>query len=401
MIAFLYNILISLSSLIFSILSWVKPKWKLRSVGLRKQKISTSKIPRLWFHCASAGEYEQIGQVIEFMKEKLPENPVFISFFSPSGIEWMQAKNIPYEHAYLPFDQRSKMKSFIKQVNPLCAVIAKNEFWVNMLNELNNASVPTFMVSAKVSKNFIGIKNRFFKKHLTFIQTIFCQDSTSKKILSEFHPNILESGDTRISQILSKISTQKQIDLPFDTKRPFVVYGSLHKEDAEVLHAVKKFPLFNHIIVPHDVSSKSISDFTHILGPNPPLSNKKEKINGNFVIINEMGKLASLYQLSDYAYVGGGFSKGIHNIMEPLVHNNMVSIGTNYKTFQEAVELVKENALEVLSHPSDFCNFLENSHQLTPTEKENRQIIVRKFIELHKNAAFDVSKNILKYLSIK
>jgi 3-deoxy-D-manno-octulosonic-acid transferase len=36
------------------------------------------------------------------------------------------------------------------------------------------------------------------------------------------------------------------------------------------------------------------------------------------LFIDNIGMLSSLYQFAHFAYVGGGFGKGLHNILEPL-----------------------------------------------------------------------------------
>jgi 3-deoxy-D-manno-octulosonic-acid transferase len=36
------------------------------------------------------------------------------------------------------------------------------------------------------------------------------------------------------------------------------------------------------------------------------------------LFVDNMGMLSSLYQFAKVAYVGGGFGKGLHNILEPL-----------------------------------------------------------------------------------
>ena len=42
------------------------------------------------------------------------------------------------------------------------------------------------------------------------------------------------------------------------------------------------------------------------------------------------------------AAIGGGFGKGIHNILEPACWKIPVIFGPNYEKFREAVDLIKE-----------------------------------------------------------
>ena len=60
---------------------------------LKTQIIANDK--RIWFHCASAGEFEQGKPVIEELKRIYPSHKIVVSFFSPSG--YSAAKK--YQHA--------------------------------------------------------------------------------------------------------------------------------------------------------------------------------------------------------------------------------------------------------------------------------------------------------------
>ena len=47
-----------------------------------------------WFHAASLGEYEQIKPVIAGLKEIEPSSKSIVSFFSPSGYNYVNDQNI-------------------------------------------------------------------------------------------------------------------------------------------------------------------------------------------------------------------------------------------------------------------------------------------------------------------
>ena len=60
--------------------------------------------------------------------------------------------------------------------------------------------------------------------------------------------------------------------------------------------------------------------------------------------------MSSLYYYADMAYVGGGFGKGIHNILEAATFGMPIFIGPENRKFQEAQKLKKLGvALEVNS----------------------------------------------------
>ncbi len=54
-----------------------------------------------------------------------------------------------------------------------------------------------------------------------------------------------------------------------------------------------------------------------------------------------MGFLSGLYRYCHIAYIGGGFGKGIHNILEAATFGKPVIFGPKYEKFQEAADLTK------------------------------------------------------------
>ncbi len=70
-------------------------------------------------------------------------------------------------------------------------------------------------------------------------------------------------------------------------------------------------------------------------------SNPKTVHDYDVLIVDNIGMLTKIYSYADIAYVGGGFSTGLHNTLEPAVFGIPVIIGPNYQGFQEAEDLVK------------------------------------------------------------
>jgi len=48
-----------------------------------------------------------------------------------------------------------------------------------------------------------------------------------------------------------------------------------------------------------------------------------------------------LYSLGSLALIGGGFGKGIHNILEPTAYGLPVLFGPNWQKFREAHDLIR------------------------------------------------------------
>ena len=83
-------------------------------------------------------------------------------------------------------------------------------------------------------------------------------------------------------------------------------------------------------------------------------------------MIDTIGILSSVYRYGFIAYVGGGFGKGIHNILEAAVYSIPVIFGPNYSRFREAVDLIKLQSAFCIHSSSELTEVLRR----LSTEKE-------------------------------
>jgi 3-deoxy-D-manno-octulosonic-acid transferase len=72
-----------------------------------------------------------------------------------------------------------------------------------------------------------------------------------------------------------------------------------------------------------------------------------------------VGVLSKLYWQGKISYVGGGFSTGIHNVMEPAIARLPVIFGPKYHHAHEAEELLKNGGGFCIQKKDDFESVLE------------------------------------------
>ena len=65
-----------------------------------------------------------------------------------------------------------------------------------------------------------------------------------------------------------------------------------------------------------------------------------DKDDPQVIVVDIIGVLSHLYWDGILAYVGGGFSSGIHNVMEPAIARLPILFGPKYENFHEAEELI-------------------------------------------------------------
>ena len=160
---FLYNIGISLLRVALGLIALFNKKIKLFVHGRKTtfeqlEKRIHSDDSTLWFHCASLGEFEQGRPVIEALSERNPNYKIVLTFFSPSGYEIQKDYAVADAVVYLPLDTKGNAKKFLDLVHPSLAVFVKYEFWPNLLNELRDREVPTYLISGIFREDQIFLK---------------------------------------------------------------------------------------------------------------------------------------------------------------------------------------------------------------------------------------------------
>ncbi len=384
---------------------WIKGRKKIFK-ELSKKIHSNDKIA--WFHCASLGEFEQGRPVIESFRQKYPDYKILLTFYSPSGYEIR--KN--YEKAdfifYLPLDTPRNAKRFLNIVNPEFVFFIKYEFWYFFLHEIWKRKIPLYLVSGIFRKN-----QRFFKKYavksrkmLAWFTHFFVQNEESKNLLNTIYiNNVTVTGDTRFDRVFA--ITQQSKDLPliekFVKNNLVIVAGSTWKPDEDIL--IKYFNesdiRFKVIIAPHEIHKENINRIIKSVSKEKIVmkfseANEENVSNADVLIIDSIGLLSSIYKYGQIAYIGGGFGKGIHNILEAATFGMPIIFGPVYEKFREAVDLKKLGGACLISNSeelkSKFDFLIENKGNITLAGK-----ISEKYVNERKGA----TSKILSFINVK
>ena len=307
----------------------------------------------VWFHCASLGEFEQGSTIISSYKKKYPHHKILLTFFSPSGYEICKDYKIADWIFYLPADTNKNAKKFVNIVKPIKVFFIKYEFWFNYMKELKKQNIALYSVSTIFRNDQVFFRHKWFSKQLNSIDHFFVQDENSKKLLNNIGLfNCTVSGDSRFDKVIT--NTKNKISIPlievFSKKKLTIVCGSTWPKDEKIIiQFIKKNPYYQYIIAPHELYHLSkLKKQTNALLFSK--ANKKNISNYNVIIIDNLGMLSNLYQYGNIAYIGGGFSAGIHNILEPAAFNLPIVFGPNHKKSIEASQLIKLHVAKSVSN---------------------------------------------------
>lgn len=368
---FLYNSLLFLARFGYALVGLFNPKARAFNDG-RKQifdkisaKLKSNTAPIIWVHCASLGEFEQGRPVMEKLKQDYPRHKIVLTFFSPSGYE--VRKN--YDQAdyvfYLPWDTRKNALRFINLVNPALVIFIKYEFWYHYTTQLKKRNIPLLSVSSIFRKDQLFFQGHggFYRKILFNFNHFFVQNDESVKLLRSINiDNATRAGDTRFDRVNELVKSSG--DLPLVTRfkgtEKIMVIGSCWPEDLDVLIPFinENYHHIKFIIAPHEITESFMSNLERSLNAETLRYSKAElekPENAHVLMIDNIGMLGRLYKYGEFAYIGGAFGKGLHNILEAACYGIPIFFGNkSYHKFQEAVDLINRGgAFEV----ADYLDF--------------------------------------------
>ena len=335
-----------------------------------------------WFHCASLGEFEQGRPVIEASRDRFPGSKILLTFFSPSGYE--KRKNFEgADHVmYLPLDTRRNARMMIESLPLERAIFIKYEFWYHFLQKLKEQNIPTYLASGNFRSGQIFFRwyGSWYRNFLKCFTHIFVQSENSKELLNGIgYREVIVAGDTRFDRVykLSKSPYSHDAMESFGKGSVVIVAGSTWEKDEQLLaRAYRELPEeVCWIIAPHELSAGHLSGLQkHFPGSVLFTELKNEVPSGTRVIIvDTIGQLSYLYRFGTLAYIGGGFGKGIHNILEAATYGLPVIFGPAYHKFREAVELTELGGAFPIDDEGELLftirQQLENSKLLKTTSR--------------------------------
>jgi len=411
--AFFYNFFIRLLIFGMKFFSLFNDKTK-KGVEGRKQSLHVIKSSFstddkvIWMHAASLGEYEQGLPVLEKLKNQFPHYKILITFFSPSGLEnVIKKKNIADAICYLPFDTKKNVKEFLAQMNVELFFTVKYDYWYNLLQELKNRNIKTFVISALFydSQSFFTSYGKWFVKQLKKNVDWFFHQTKQSYLLAKSIglQNASVTGDTRFDRVKHLRNLANDVDFikEFIDDKKSVVFGSSWQAEEKLARMIsEKNQYVKLIIAPHDL--KRVEHLKEIF-PNAILySNLKnssilQPSGSQILIIDSIGLLSKLYSYADIAVVGGGFhNSGLHNILEAATFGVPVIFGNHYKKNPEADDLIKAEGGKSFEHENEAAEFVlyllnnqeelksisENAGKFVAEQPNSSELILRKILSL-------------------
>jgi 3-deoxy-D-manno-octulosonic-acid transferase len=380
--------------------------------------------PLIWFHVSSVGEFEQAKPVMNLLAEKTRPVPLglALTFYSPSGMNYYQRHDRSKRMQaikfldYLPVDTTGNVRFCLDTLKPDMLVFVKFDLWPNLIIEASRRRIPQILISGTLSPDSHRLSwpaRRFYGSlyaKLSGIAAISEEDAGRFVKDGGGAAEIIVAGDTRFDQVCQRIDAST-VTLPeaiHVSGRRWIIAGSTWPKDEEVVlpgfaRLRAAHPDCGLMLVPHEPTRERLMEIGEALRrtglPYRLLSTVEDKANLTepVVVVDGVGYLAELYRCGVIAYVGGSFTTGVHNVMEPAVLGLPVFFGPRIDNSFEARNLADLGSAGIVITSEDFAReigaLLENQALLAEKGHAAKQ-----FIRNHCGAALRCVALIEKYL---
>jgi len=345
--------------------------------------------PVVWLHAASAGEFEQIKPLLERFSKL--DVYIFQTFTSPTIFYKVSQNKLFHGVSFLPWDTYPRVNRFIKTLRPTLFVNTRHDIWPNLLRALHHNQVRNILVNANLYEDSARLKpvfKGFNKAVFKYIDSIYTGSDQLKRLLEQVYSGSIHVvGDSRFDQVYERslLNDSALISDRIIADQRVIVYGSVVGSDLEVVSSTIAKSLeslkYLHIIVPHEVMERDLVPWEVAFYRHKIKSirlSEVDNFSGEKVIMwNQVGQLADLYKIADLAFIGAGFSTGVHSVTEAAIYNIPSAHGPKYDILAEAIELVNLGLSTVVSSSDDLAGFL----LLPDAEISDRSIKIKSFIK--------------------
>ena len=324
----------------------------------------------IMFHGVSVGEIIALENLIKKTKETFPQYKIVVTTGTKTGQEIAHKKfeNIADFITYFPFDVTISVELFLKKIKPGIVLIAETELWPTFAAYCHMKNIPLYVINGRISdstfKTYYLLKG-FFKELFKNYTEILTQSEEDKE-------KFIKIG-------APAKSTHVMRNLKFDVKRVdsdieigkgsnrIIIAGSTHKgEDEIILNNFKKlkqnFSDIKLLLAPRHITRvDSIKELVKKTGLSYGFRSKNDKFNNNdIIILDTLGELSKMYQICDFAFIGGSFNKtGGHNPLEAIVYNKPVVSGPSIHNFRDIYWILsRTKAGKVVNTPQEMFNHM-------------------------------------------
>ena len=339
-LSFFYNAFLSIGIFLFLAFKKSKKADIERRITLAqfKKNYKKSNLPNIWVHAVSLGEVKSTLIIIDKIKKNHNYN-VCLSTVTDTGYECARNSAIIDHVFYMPIDYSWNIAQLFEILDPKLLIIVEGDFWWNMLRFATKNSVKVVLVNGRISQRSVQFFRRFYYviRHMfRCIDKLCVQNECYKNSFLELgvlNDNIAVTRNLKYDQKISRLTATQKSDYRaiFSAKTLFTIASTHRNEEEIILDRLcplwKEFDICCFFAPRHPERAQEVFDMVQSKGLSVAMWSQQRK--ADVVVIDSIGQLGICYELSQFAIVGGSYTKhnGGHNIIEPNFYDTPVFFG--------------------------------------------------------------------------
>ena len=249
--------------------------------------------------------------------------------------------------------------------------------WPNLVWETYRQGIPQSLVSGiihggSLRTSFFAGRSFYHSLYECLEQILTVSKADSQRVLSAIpdHPQVKVMGDTRCDSVLERRDNIEIPQLPPAAKNGIVfVAGSTWPQDESCIfsglqEALNKFPELFLVLAPHEPTEEHLENAENFFSGTPMIRWSlvtAAALDVRILLIDSVGILAGLYHSAKMAYVGGAFTTGVHNILEPVAMGAAVAFGPKHSNSMEALTMLEQKLATTVNNSTEFRNWIFDS----------------------------------------
>ncbi len=328
------------------------------------------RFPLVLLHAPSAGEWRQAQPVVDSLRAFHPGLQFACTYTSPSALAVVN-ELAPEVHGFLPWDRPRDVGALLDTLRPAMLVVTKLDLWPELALQARARAIPIVLIAATVRERSTRLHGpgrlivRSAYESVRLALAVGPEDAVRLAALGVDPACISVVGDPRHDSVLERIAGLADRPVP-----DLLVAGSTWPADERLLLSAlaqvrADYPGARLLLVPHRPKPGDQARLAALaarlgLPPLRELHPGSETVGAaddwpEIGLVPRVGGLAQWYGLGVLAYVGGGFGRGLHSVLEPAAWSRPVLVGPRWRESADAVALEQVEALTPLElkRPTD------------------------------------------------
>jgi 3-deoxy-D-manno-octulosonic-acid transferase len=364
------------------------------------ERLGLPSLPRpsgrlVWCHAASVGEAMSVLSLIEAIRKYYPAWQVLLTTGTVTSAALL-AERLPagVYHQYVPVDRFLYVTRFLDHWRPDIALLVESELWPNMLMGLKRRKIPAALLNGRLSvksfKRWSYFKGFACRLLETFAFILAQTEAEAERYAALGALDVSYAGNLKYAAEVLPCDDPELDRLRVQVgNRPVWLMASTHPGEEEIALDVHvelrdRWPGLLTIIVPrHPERGDDVLSLVFQRGVRGARRTAERKIlpSTDVYVADTMGELGVFYRLAPISCLGGSFTWGGHNPIEPAQLGSAIIFGPTMTNFAEIADAFLSAGAAIQVHsPSELALRIEQLMTM-PREAFALANTARAFIE--------------------